>query len=183
MTVLRSDGAPAGPLCRATDACKSSPRAKHCKSCASKARWEDPARLAAMREKMREVIAAKPRPPFKDERRVRSAVLYASAFGLTKASKMLGIRREKISLWRRRIEEIDGVTVGRLAPAPPKLSIEKAREIRQQLAAGEKQEYLAAIYGVSTSTIYRIAQGVLYPEIKREEDIAAWRQVGSRRAA
>lgn len=169
-------------LCRAPETCRAKTPGKHCKSCVASARWADPAHRETAGAKISAGIAAKPRKPFKDELRTRRAVLYASAFGLERAGEMLGICPTKISLWRSRLERIEGKIYPRLTRTP-KLDLEKARDICAQLAAGEKLEYLAHVYGVGITTISKVGRGLLYPEAKRQHDIATWNALGNRRAA
>lgn len=151
-----------GPHCKAPDACKASPKAIHCKACTTSARWADPAFKQKVGAKLR---GKRPSyPPFRDELKVRRAVLLASAFGLRRAAEMMKVHKTSISRWRRRLEERETKRYERLPPPPPKLSLAKAREIRALLAAGEKGEYIAAVYGVSIAAVSKIKHGQLYPE-------------------
>lgn len=47
----------------------------------------------------------------------------------------------------------------------PKMSIERAREMRQRRAMGEKLSVLAWAFRVSESTASRICRGILWPEM------------------
>ena len=44
-------------------------------------------------------------------------------------------------------------------PSHTKLNNEKAADIRRRIAAGEKQDYVAAVYGVSPTLICRVKRG------------------------
>lgn len=173
MTSLRPCGKPAGPHCKAPASCPAHPKSTHCKPCDMAARWREPGRREAVGPNISAGIARNGRPPFKDELKVRRAVLYAGAFGLNRAGEMLGLCPKKISHWRCRLEKIDGKAYPRLPAVQPKLSREKAEEIRAHLCAGEKYEYLAHIYGVSPTTIGRINSGRLYPPTDHLEAKAA----------
>lgn len=171
------------PHCLNRDACKASPKATHCRSCESISRWSRPGMREQVGAKIRAAIAANGRPPFRDEVKARHAVLYAQAFGLKRASEMLGMNEGNLSRWRKRLERLDGKSYQKPETRQPKLSFEQALEIHRQLADGEKHEYLAALYGVHASAIGRVKRGSLYPAAKQAADLAAWNRLGRKVAA
>lgn len=174
-------GQPVGPHCLNPSACPAHPKSAHCRPCETRARWAAPGYRERVSEKLKAAAAVRVTPPFRDELKARRAALYASAFGVRKAGELLGISPSKVALWRRRLERIEGKTYERVATHhfQRKLTLDQAREIRALIKAGEKFEYIAALYGVHRSTVRRIKNGVRYPILAAEEDRAAWDRLGS----
>lgn len=96
----------------------------------------------------------------------RHAVVLASVVGLAKASAQTGFAQSTICEWRRAIETQTGERFPRLPRAnnlpPPKLSPEKAREIRRRRAGGKSWGWLAVRYGVSPTAVVKVCNREIY---------------------
>lgn len=100
-----------------------------------------------------------------DPLRAAHGLLYARALGVRKAAAFTGITHTQLTRYRQRA----GITERLPNPGKTghgKLSLEKARAIREARRQGEKQEALAALYGVHRATISKIERGMIYPEPK-----------------